>query len=90
MNDIYNVSDLMFAIMYEDDICFLINGTDLNKLIKQLNVKLKSLCTWFKSTKLLLNTQKNFYMVFHRTRLKCSDDINMSVMMDNRVLTKGN
>ena len=69
---------------------YLINGTDLNKLIKQLNVKLKSLCTWFKSNKLLVNTQKTFYMVFHRARLKCSDDINMSVMMDNRVLTKGN
>ena len=31
--------------MYADDTCFLINGTDLNKLIKQLNVELESLCT---------------------------------------------
>ena len=45
MNDICNVSDLMFAIMYADDTCFLINGTDLHKLIKQLNVELNSLCT---------------------------------------------
>ena len=90
MNDICNVSDLMFAIMYADDTCFLINGTDLNKLIKQLNVEFKSLCTWFKSNKLSLNTKKNFYMVFHRARLKHSDDINMDVIMDNRVLTKVN
>ena len=90
MNDICNVSDIMFAIMYADDTCFLINGTDLNKLIKQLNVELKSLCTWFKSNKLSLNTKKTFYMVFHRARLKHSDDINMDVIMDNRVLTKVN
>ena len=90
MNDICNVSDLMFAIMYADDTCFLINGTDLNKLIKQLNVELESLCTWFKSNKLSLNTQKTFYMVFHRARLKNSDDINMDVIMDNHMLTKVN
>ena len=43
MNDICNISDLKFSIMYADDTCFLINGTDMNKLIKQLNVELKSL-----------------------------------------------
>ena len=49
MNDICSISDT----------CFLINGTDMIKLIKQLNVELKSLCIWFKSNKLSLNTQKN-------------------------------
>ena len=57
INDICNVSDLMFAIMFVDDTCFLINGTDMNKLIKQLNVESESLCIWFKSNKLSLNTQ---------------------------------
>ena len=90
MNDICNVLDLMFAIMYADDTCFLINGTDLNKLIKKPNVELKALCTWFKSNKLSLNTQKKNFMFFYRARLKNSDDINMDVIMDNRVLTKVN
>ena len=49
---------------------FLINGTDLNKFRKQLNVELNSLCRWLKSNKLSLNTQKIFDMVFHRARLK--------------------
>ena len=49
MNDICNISDLMFAIMYADDTCFLINGTGMNTLIKQLNFELESLCIWFKS-----------------------------------------
>ena len=90
MNDICNVSDLMFAIMYADDTCFLMNGIDLHKLIKQLNVELDSLCTWFKSNKLSLNTQKTFYIIFHRARLKSIDGMNNDVIMDNSALKKVN
>ena len=90
MNDICNISDLMFAIMYADDTCFLINGTDMNTLIKQLNVELESLCIWFKSNKLSLNTQTTFYMVFHRARLKSIDKSSMDIIMDNNILTKVN
>ena len=88
MNDICNVSDLMFAIMYADDACFVINGTDLHKLIKQLNIELDSLCKSFKSNKLSLNTEKTFYMIFHRARLKFADGMNVKVIMDNNTLTK--
>ena len=90
MNDICNISDLMFAIMYADDTCFLINGTDMNTLIKQLNFELESLCIWFKSNKLSLNTQKTFYMVFHRARLKTIGNSSMDIIMDNQILTKVN
>ena len=64
---------------------FLINGTDMNTLIKQLNVELESLCIWFKSNKLSLNTQKIFYMVFHRTRLKSIDNSSINIIMDNHI-----
>ena len=70
MNDICNVSDLLFAIMYADDTCLLINGNDLHTLIKQLNSELQCLSDWFKSNTLSLNTKKTFYMIFHRARLK--------------------
>ena len=76
--------------MYADDTCFLINGTDMNTLIKQLNVELESLCIWFKSNKLSLNTQKTFYMVFHRARLKTIDNSSMDIIMENHILTKVN
>ena len=80
----------MFAIMYADDTCLSIEGTDINKLIKQLNVELESLCILFKSNKLSLNTQKIIYMVFHRTRLKIIDNSSMDIIMDNQILTKVN
>ena len=76
----------MFAIMYADDTCFLINGTDMNTLIKQLNFK----CIWFKSKKFSLNTLKTFYMVFHKARLKTIDNSSMDIIMDNQILTKVN
>ena len=69
---------------------FLMNGTDLHKLIKQLNAELDYLCTWFKSNKLSLNTQITFYMIFQRARLKCIDGMNDNVIMDNNALTKVN
>ena len=69
---------------------FLINCSDRNTLIKQLNVELESLCIWFKSNKLSLNTQKTFYMVFHRARLKTIDNSSMDIIMDNQILTKVN
>ena len=62
---------------------FLINGTDMNKLLKQLNFELESMSIWFKSNKLSLNTQKTFYMVFHRARLKTIDNSSMDIIMDN-------
>ena len=72
MNDMCNVSDLMFAIMYANhNTCFLMNDTDMNKLIKQLYVEIESLCIWSKPNKLSNYVQKALYMCFcHRARLK--------------------
>ena len=80
----------MFAIMYADNTWFLMNGTDLHKLMKQLNVELDSLCTWFKSNKLPLNTVNTFYMIFHRARLKGIGGMHDDVILDNNALIKVN
>ena len=45
MNDISNVSKLMFTILYADDTCVLLRGTDLSKLIKRNNSELNLLYT---------------------------------------------
>ena len=88
MNDICNVSDLFFAIMYADDTSLLVTGNDLHSLIASLNNALKNLCSWFKSNKLSLNTNKTFYMIFHRSRIKCDTDSTLEIIMDNGILTK--
>ena len=65
--------------MYTDDTCVLLSWKDLYHLIAVLNVELIFLSPWLKSNLLSLislNTQKTFFMVFHRARLKsanCND-----------------
>ena len=88
MNDICSVSKLLFTLLYADDTCVLLSGKDLNDLIAVLNVELISLSVWLKSNKLSLNTQKTFFMVFHRARLKtanCND-----LVIDNASITRVN
>ena len=52
-------------------VCFLINGTHLNKLIKQVNDELQPRCTSCKSSKLPLNTIiKNLLHVFSQSEAK--------------------
>ena len=86
MNDICSVSKLLFTLLYADDTCVMLSGKDLKDLIAVLIVELISLCDWLKSNNLSLNTQKTFFMVFHRARLKsanCND-----LVIDNASITR--
>ena len=64
MNDICNVSELLFTILYADDTCVLLRSKDLTELIMVINAELKSLSAWFRSNKLTVNTQKTFFHDF--------------------------
>ena len=70
MNDICNVSQLLFTVLYADDTSVLLNGKSLNLIIDTVNSELQLLSTWLKSNKLSLNTTKSYYAVFHRARIK--------------------
>ena len=70
VNDICNVSPILFKILCADVTCVLISGNHLNNLIKMLlNIELISLNNRFKANKLSLNTKKSFFMIFHRSRI---------------------
>ena len=81
VNDICNVSPVLFKILYADDTCVLISGNHLNDLINRLNTELISLNNCFKANKLSLNTKKSCFMIFHRSRIK-SNVIN-KIVIDN-------
>ena len=42
-NNIFNVSELLFTVLYADDTCVLLGGKDLENLITCLNNELKRL-----------------------------------------------
>ena len=88
VNDICNVSPMLFKILYADDTCVLISGNHLNDLIDRLNTELISLNNGFKANKLSLNTKKSFFMIFHRSRIK--PNVINKVVIDNHELTQVN
>ena len=73
VNDICNVSDPLLKILYADDTCVVAQGHNLEDLIDTLNTKLSSLKEWLLCNKLTLNTNKSYYMVFHRARIKLTN-----------------
>ena len=70
MNDIFNVSNFLFTILYADDTCLVLGGKSLENLITLMNQELHLLYIWLQSNKLTLNIQKTYYIIFHRARLK--------------------
>ena len=70
MNDIFNVSNFLFTILYADDTCVALDGKSLENLITLMNKELHLLYICLQSNKLTLNVQKTYYIIFNRARLK--------------------
>ena len=86
INDICNVSELLFTVLYADDTCVVIHGKYTLSIIPTLNHELHMLSTWLKATKLSLNTDKTYYMIFHRARRKLPDT-DYPIIMNNASLS---
>ncbi len=77
MNDICNVSKVLFTLLYADDTCVIMQDKNIHNLIRILNCELKLLSTWLKANKLSLNAEKTYYLIFHRARLKADGQPNL-------------
>ena len=58
MNDIGNISDFLYTILYADDTNVLLNGKDYAHLIGLLITELEKVSIWLKANKLSLNVKK--------------------------------
>ena len=81
MNDICNVSHLC-TILYADDISVVANVNNIDKLLEILNDELNKLYIWLKANKLSLNTNKTYYILFYRARIKLPD-VSLNIYMNN-------
>ena len=72
MNDICNVSELLYNIMYADDTSVIMNS------------ELCLLNTWLKANMLSLYVNKTYYLVFHRARIKVDND--NSIRMNDSII----
>ena len=79
MNDIFQASKYLYNILYADDTSILVSGSDLQKLVREMNRELELISEWFKANKLTLNIDKTYYMVFHRGRRKFKNNIELVI-----------
>ena len=66
INNLANVSENLFSILFADDTTVLIEGTNINTMIATLNCELAKLTEWLNANKLSINVSKSHYMVFHQ------------------------
>ena len=85
INDMNNVSNKIFPILFADDTTVLIEGNNLDVIITSLNSELDRINTWLKSNKSSLNVTKTQYMVFHRARRKFSHN---KLFINNSLVTQ--
>ena len=65
INDLANVSIVLFDILFADDTNVYIEADKESDLNKTLNKELAKLNIWLNANKLTINIAKSHYMVFH-------------------------
>ena len=64
VNDIANVSSVLFTILFADDTNVFITGKNIPNLITVMNNELSKLSEWMNVNKVSLNVKKTKYMLF--------------------------
>ena len=83
INDLTNVSENLFAILFADGTTVLIEGTPINTMITSLSCELARLTEWLSANKLPINVSKSHYMVFHRSGRKINK---FDIILDTTIL----
>lgn len=80
INDLPNVCDVLFHILFADDTNIFISGNSISSMCAIMNKALSDLNIWFKSNKLLLNINKTNCMIFAPCRKKYDKhDVNLHI-----------
>ena len=64
MNDIYKCSNILFSILFADDISSLMSSNNLLSLKSDLNTELKNVYTWYRANKMVIHPKKSKLLVF--------------------------
>ena len=70
INDISEVSNKIWFILFADDTTILMEGNSIHNVIASLNIELHKVNVGLKANKLSINLAKTHFMVFHRARRK--------------------
>ena len=64
INDLSNISTLLFTILFADDTNIFLQGKNIDDLIKQMNLELSKIVMWLEVNRLSLNIKKTLLMIF--------------------------
>lgn len=87
INDIVNVSNKLFPILFADDTNVFIEGQDLNDMTVVMNRELCKLVIWLNINKLSLNVKKTHVMIFRSKHRKCSNH-NREIQINGQIISK--
>ena len=82
INDICNVSDILFPILFADDTNIFLNGKNIDELVKSMSCELNKVVIWLATNKLSLNNKKTHLMIFRSKR--CCIDNQQDIRMRNQ------
>ena len=68
INDLPNVSNIIFSIIFADDTNLFITGRDIDDLINTMNIELNKTIIWVNAYKLSLNARKTKFLIFHPSK----------------------
>ena len=64
INDLCNVSSLLFSLPYADDTNMFVTGKNINNLICLLNTEFKKIVIWLNANKISLNVKKTLFIIY--------------------------
>ena len=68
INDLAQVSDKLFALLFADDSNMFISGKNLDNLINTMNLEMTKVVEWLRVNKLSLNLKKTHFIIFSKGR----------------------
>ena len=68
INDMINVSNQLFLVLFADDSNAFVSGRDIDQIIDTINGTMDDLVVWLHSNKLTLNIKKTHFMIFSQPR----------------------
>ena len=84
-NDLRDVSNILFTIMFADDTSMFHNGDDLKAMGTQLNSELKKVSIWLQVNILSLNVQKPCFIVFQSVK---KPDLEVNICINDKCLSR--
>ena len=85
INDVVNVSSVLYAVLFADDTNALLRGKNLNEMSSIMNNELEKIMIWLNTNKLSLNIKKTHFMIF-RSRGKKHYDLSTPIHIGGEII----